>query len=84
MSTINNATLETPTGVVVTSNQDITIDFSLIELLPNGRVSARKLYKFLELRHADVSRWLDSKIVNNDFAIENEDYWGFRIVAEGN
>jgi anti-repressor protein len=80
----DKATLAAQDEFVATGHKQDTIDFSLIELLPNGRVSARKLYKFLQLRQADVSRWLDSKILNNEFAIENEDYWGFRIVAEGN
>ena len=61
-----------------------SVDFSLIEILPSGRVSARNLYKFLELRHSDIARWLTSKIKENDFAIENEDYWGFSTFAEGN
>jgi len=67
-----------------TINSPKNLNFSLIELLPNGRVSARKLYEFLELRKADISRWLKSKIVENQFATENEDYFGFRTVAEGN
>jgi phage anti-repressor protein len=61
-----------------------TVDFSLIEIKPNGKISARNLYKFLGLKQSDVARWLNSKIVKNKFAIENEDYWGFSIVAEGN
>jgi phage anti-repressor protein len=55
----------------------------LIKLLPNGKVSARNLYKFLELNPSQISRWLKSKIVDNDFAIENEDYSRVDIVVEG-
>lgn len=61
-----------------------TVDFSLIEIKANGKISARNLYKFLGLKQSDIARWLNSKIVKNKFAIENEDYWGFSIVAEGN
>lgn len=50
----------------------------------NGMTTARKLYEFLELAPRQFSRWAKSNIVNNDFATENEDYWGFDINVEGN
>lgn len=60
------------------------VDFDLIAPNEKNRVLARNLYKFLELAPAVVGRWLNSKIVNNKFAIENEDFWGFNILVEGN
>lgn len=69
------------TDIITATNNT---DFSLIALLPNGRVDARKLYKFLELAPAVISRWLTSKIINNEYALQNEDYWGFNIIVEGN
>lgn len=60
------------------------VDFKLIEPNAKNRVFARNLYKFLELNNSHIARWLNSKIVNNKFAIENEDFWGFAILGEGN
>lgn len=50
----------------------------------NGMTTARKLYAFLELAQGQFSRWAKSNIVDNEFATENEDYWGFDINVEGN
>ena len=41
----------------------------------NGMTTARKLYAFLELAPQNYSRWIKSNIIENDFAIENEDYF---------
>lgn len=49
-----------------------------------GMTTARKLYDFLELAQGQFSRWAKSNIVDNEFATENEDYWGFDINVEGN
>jgi len=65
-------------------NQVQNIDFSLITPNSKNRVLARNLYKFLELAPAVISRWLTSKITNNKFALENEDFWGVNILVEGN
>lgn len=50
----------------------------------NGMTTARKLYEFLELSKGQFSRWAKNNILNNQFAMENEDYWGFDIYVEGN
>lgn len=49
-----------------------------------GMTTARKLYAFLDLAQGQFSRWAKSNIVNNEFATESEDYWGFDINVEGN
>ena len=50
----------------------------------NGMTTARKLYAFLELAQGQFSRWAKVNIVENEFATENEDWWGFDIDVEGN
>lgn len=50
----------------------------------NGMTTARKLYDFLGLSRGQFSRWAKSNITENQFATENEDYWGFDIYVEGN
>lgn len=50
----------------------------------NGMTTARKLYDFLELSKGQFSRWAKTNIVENQFATEGEDYWGFDIYVEGN
>lgn len=37
--------------------------------------TARKLYEFLEMRSGDYARWCKKNIIENPFAIENEDYF---------
>ncbi len=69
---------------MTTQPTQTTLDYSLITPNTQNRVLARNLYKFLELRQADIARWLKTKIEKNSFAVENEDYWGFSTVAEGN
>ena len=49
-----------------------------------GMTTARKLYAFLDLAQGQFSRWAKSHIVDNEFATESEDYWGFDINVEGN
>ena len=50
----------------------------------NSMTTARKLYEFLELSKGQFSRWAKTNIIDNEFAEENVDYWGFDIVVEGN
>lgn len=50
----------------------------------NGMTTARKLYEFLELAQGQFSRWAKANITDNEFATENEDWWGFDIDVEGN
>lgn len=47
-------------------------------------VSARELYQCLGYDSSQFSRWAKSKIVNNEFAIENQDWQGFDTLVEGN
>ncbi len=52
----------------------------------NGRqaVSARELYERLGYNTAVWSRWYKKNIIQNPFAIENQDYVGFNIMLNGN
>lgn len=50
----------------------------------DGLCTARKLYEFLELADGQFSRWARTNITENEFATENEDWWGFDINVEGN
>lgn len=52
----------------------------------NGQqvVSARELYAYLGYENSQFARWAKSKILENGFSIENEDWIGFDIVVEGN
>lgn len=56
----------------------------LIPLKNENNVSARELYNFLELSEGQFARWSRSNILENEFAIENEDYIGVDINVEGN
>lgn len=48
----------------------------------NGMTTASNLYAFLELDLSHFSRWCNKNIVNNKFAVENEDYIPFAIEGE--
>lgn len=50
----------------------------------NGMTTARKLYEYLELAKGQFARWAKTNILDNTFAEENTDYWGFDIDVEGN
>lgn len=50
----------------------------------NHTTTARKLYEFLNLAAGQFSRWAKTNIIDNPFATENVDYWGFDIIVEGN
>lgn len=64
------------------SNEIVNININYDGTTPT--VSARELYNKLGLNKAVISRWLDKNIVNNEFAIEGEDYMGFNIMLNGN
>lgn len=49
-----------------------------------GMTTARKLYKFLELAKGQYSRWAKANIIENSFAENGVDYWGFDTSVEGN
>ena len=77
-------TKETNTKLPITTN--ITIDNSTqtpieiaLKIDENGMTTASNLYAFLELDSSHFSRWCNKNIVNNKFAIENEDYIVFAI-----
>ncbi len=48
----------------------------------NGMTAASNLYLFLELESKNFSRWCKKNIIENKFAIENEDYFPFVIQEE--
>lgn len=60
----------------------------LIKLSDDGNgnkvVSARELYQKLSYDLSQWSRWYKKNIINNTFAIENEDWVGFDIKSSGN
>lgn len=47
-------------------------------------VSARELYQYLGYESNKFSRWATSKIIKNEFAIENTDWQGLDINVHGN
>lgn len=47
-------------------------------------VSARELYKKLELAPSQFSRWIKVNLLNNEFFKENIDFIGVRLEVEGN
>lgn len=61
--------------------------YDLIKITQNSAgqevVSARELHQILGLDKTQISRWLNSKIVKNNFLIKNEDYVRLDIVVEG-
>lgn len=70
-------------------NEVKTIEFRTpievaLDIDSEGMTTARKLYDFLGLAQGQFSRWAKSNITDNEFATENEDYWGFDIDVEGN
>ena len=42
-----------------------------------GRTTARKLYRFLDLNSGNYSKWFKKNIIENDFAEEGTDFWVF-------
>ena len=71
----NNLALGTSVEVATNTNQDTTgtveIDFSLIALLPNGRVEARNLWKFLESKR-QFGNWIEKLIEDYQFEEDND------------
>jgi len=47
-------------------------------------VSARELYSYLGYESNKFARWAKSKILENDFAIESQDWMGLDINVQGN
>lgn len=69
MNSLESAKMQTPIEITLGIDEE-------------GMTTARKLYAFLELAQGQFSRWAKSNIVDNEFAIENEDYWRFDIDVE--
>ena len=55
-----------------------------LDINSEGMTTARKLYDFLGLAQGQFSRWAKTNITDNEFATENDDWWGFDIDVEGN
>lgn len=71
MNELQNVDMRTPIEIALQIDEE-------------GHTTARKLYAFLELAQGQFSRWAKSNITDNEFATENEDWWGFDIYVEGN
>ena len=72
MNAINNAIdMRTPIEVA-------------LDIDSEGMTTARELYDFLGLAQGQFQRQAKTNIIENEFATENEDYWGFDIDVEGN
>ena len=59
----------------------------LVEIESRGEkqvISARELYEKLEMDKSHWKRWANNNIESNDFFLENIDYEGFAIEANGN
>jgi phage anti-repressor protein len=60
----------------------------LIKIQENDKgqrvVSAKELYLILGYDKSNWSSWYKKNIVENDFAIENEDWIGFVLTTNGN
>lgn len=53
-----------------------------LQIDENGMTTASKLYTFLGLEPKNFSRWCNTNIKNNKFALEEEDYFPFVIEEE--
>lgn len=66
-------------------NKDMRTPIEIaLEIDSDSMTTARKLYDFLDLAKGQFSRWAKANIVDNEFATENEDWWGFDVDVEGN
>lgn len=54
----------------------------LLQVSDDGTVSAKNVYEFLELNPTHYSRWCKKKIIENEFAEENVDFWSLAISGE--
>lgn len=43
----------------------------------DGMTTAKKLFEFLEMHPKNYARWVSRNILDNEFAVENEDYFPF-------
>lgn len=70
---------ETINAVDTSTQTPIEIALQIDE---NGMTTASNLYSFLALHPASFSRWCNTNIKNNKFAVENEDYIPFSTDVE--
>lgn len=75
------AILPATTNSTINTSTQTPIEIAL-QIDENGMTTASKLYSFLELEPKNFSRWCNTNIKNNKFAIENEDYFPFVIEEE--
>lgn len=75
------AILSATTNFTINTSTQTPIEIAL-QIDENGMTTASKLYSFLELEPKNFSRWCNTNIKNNKFAIENEDYFPFVIEEE--
>lgn len=76
-----NTTLSATTNSTINTSTQTPIEITL-QIDENGKTTASKLYSFLQLEPKNFSRWCNTNIKNNKFAIENEDYFPFVIEEE--
>lgn len=76
-----NTTLSATTNSTINASTQTPIEIAL-QIDENGKTTASKLYSFLQLEPKNFSRWCNTNIKNNKFAIENEDYFPFVIEEE--
>ena len=81
----NNTTKLTTTlpenNSILNTSSQTPIEIAL-KIDENGMTTASNLYAFLELDPSHFSRWCNKNIVNNKFAVENEDYIVLAIHGE--
>ena len=56
----------------------------LIKITPDGKISSRELYEWLQLNRAHYARWSRMNIVNNVYATKGMDWWVSPCVVNGN
>ena len=68
---------------ITETNMQTPIEIAL-KIDESGHTTARALYDFLDMDKSNFSRWAGKNIEQNEFFAENEDWWGFVIVTNGN
>lgn len=68
---------------ITETNMQTPIEIAL-KIDESGHTTARALYEFLELAPTQFARWANKNIEDNEFFVENEDWWGFDIMSNGN
>lgn len=80
-NTKTNTTLLATINTTTDTSKQTPIEIAL-QIDENGMTTASNLYSFLELEPKNFSRWCNTNIKNNKFALENEDYFSFVIEEE--